>query len=97
MKEKLKRAAMGLCLHILLSGFVLAGIRVMQSGYNRSHGDHIRAASLSVSPGSAQLHILSQTLCIPLPSEDSPLPLVGYVLTDETVRLWVNVLLQFTK
>lgn len=96
MKDKFRRIFMGLCLHILLSCFLLAGIRVMQSGYNHSHGDQICAANLSVTKDSAELSVLSQTLRIPLPPQDSALPLIGYVLTDETIKLWVGLLSEFT-
>lgn len=94
MRRTFRTVCMGICVHLLVSAFLLAGIRVMQSGYNRMHTEPIAAASLRVEGEHAELQVLTQTVTIPLGGLE-PLPAVCYLLADSPVQFWVGVILEF--
>ena len=96
MKGKWRRWVMGLSIHLMLSGAVLAGLRVMDRGYNAFHTRHVRTASLTITDGTAELSVLSRRVRFLLPPEDSMLYYAGYWLTDAPVRVWVYLFSAFT-
>ena len=95
MRGKLRPLLMGLCLHILLSGFLLAGFRVYQRGYDHTHTKPIEPASLSVSGDSATVSVLSHSFTVPLPAADDRSRLLCMAVAGEDIRFWMLLLRRF--
>lgn len=94
MNKTLRMLFMGFCIHLLVSAFLLAGIRVMHSGYNRMHSEPIEAASLRADGENVELQVLTETMTIPLDGMEK-LPMICYLSADTPVQLWVGVILKF--
>ena len=70
--------------HLIVSGMLLAGARVWQQCYDRTHRDPVAMASLTLSEDSAALTILGRRAVLPLTltAPESPLWLALLTVTD---------------
>ena len=76
--------AAGVAIHLIVSGMLLAGARVWQQCYGRTHRDPVAMASLTLSEDSAEVQILGRRAVHPLTltAPDSPLWLALLTVTD---------------
>lgn len=97
MRKGLRNLIGGVMIHLVVSGTVLAGIRVYQQSYNTIHREHIRMASLTLQSDKAEVSVLGRSCTVPLTllAEDSMLYYAAYFLTDGTVHLWVYGISEF--
>ena len=92
MKRRFRTVCMGLAVHMVLSGAALAAVRVGYVGYNRTHEQSIRAASVRLDGDTAEVSLLTDTLRIPLPEPDDRLYLVSFAAAGEPFKGWVWLL-----
>lgn len=89
--KRVRTAVRLLTAHLLIGGVVLGCIRVLQTGYNTTHREQVRMASLNYGTAHVRLSILDWDCELPAytPDPDSPLYLAAYLLTEPAVHLWV--------
>ena len=95
MRRKLHCLLMGLCLHLLLSGFLLGLFTVYRSGYDHTHKEPIEPASLTVTGTAATLTVLSQSFTVRLPEDPAGAELLCFALADPKLRLCAVLLCRF--
>ena len=95
MRRKLQRLLMGICLHLLLSGFLLGLFTVYRSGYDHTHKEQIKPASLTVTGSAATLTVLSQSVTVRLPEDPAGAGLLCFALADTKLRLCAVLLYEF--
>lgn len=91
MKTKLRKLALYLCLHAVISGVIWGGMRVHQRGYNALHSEQIAMANAELTRDYAEIQVLQSTICIPAVwfAQDSPLYFAAYALTGDDLHLWL--------
>ena len=87
---------MGIFLHLLLTGFLLAGFRVYEISYDQTHTVPLENIRLQLTENEAELTILSQTLTIPLGASQPAVRSVSYALMNGPVRFWYSLIGTFT-
>ena len=95
MRRKWNLLLMGLCLHIVLSGFLLGLFTVYRSGYDRTHREPVEPASLRVTGNTATLTVLSQPITVTLPEDTPAGRVICFALADGKLRLCAVLLHQF--
>lgn len=85
------------CLHCLLSAFLLGLFAVYRSGYDHTHREQMAPVSLTISGSTADLNVLTQTFTIALPSDSLARQLLRFALLDEKIRFCTLLLLKFTE
>ena len=97
MRGRLRRVVMGFCLHVLLSGFLLAGFQVYRSGYAHMHRAPAEPVGLAVTGDSVTVSVMEHALTLPLPAPDTRLVLSGLSLADQNLLFWALILDIFIK
>ena len=97
MKRSIRTVLMGICLHLLLTGFLLAGFHVYESSYDQMHTTPLEAVSLHISENTAELTILSQKLTVPWVMKQPAVQWVSYTLMNGSIKFWYSLIDAFTE
>ncbi len=96
MKFAFRRLFMGICLHLLLTGFLLAGMYVYKSSYDHTHAEPLSPAAVHISDDCAEFTLFSRTLTVPLPADQMHSRFADFALTGSPVQFWVCLFHIFT-
>lgn len=99
MKGRIRRIFGVIAVHLVISFTALAGLRVYQQSYNKTHREPIEMASLTVRPSEAELHVLGKRCTVPLDllQEDSMAYYAAFFLTGGTVHAYVFAVSEFMR
>jgi hypothetical protein len=88
MKRKLRNIFLFLLLHSLVSGVIWGLLTVYQRGYNTTHREYLKMASVTVRDSLAEVQLMESEYVVSIAyfSEESMLYYGIYVLSDEYLQ-----------